>query len=85
MVEPICPRNCLCLEDFKFVQCTKAQLTHVPLDLPKNVAIIDLSHNEITELHSEDFANLSKVVEINLNHNLIKRLDKEVNEMSYLY
>lgn len=57
----------------------------MPLDLPKNVAIIDLSHNEISELHSEDFANLSKVVEINLNHNLIKRLDKEVNEMSYLY
>lgn len=85
VLEPTCPRNCLCLEDFKFVQCTKAQLTHVPLDLPKNVAIIDLSYNEIAELRSEDFANLSKLVEINLNNNLIKQLDKEVNHISYLY
>lgn len=85
MLEPSCPRNCLCLEDFKFVQCTKAQLTHVPLDLPKNVAIIDLSYNEIAELRSEDFANLSKLVEINLNNNLIKQLDKEVKQISYLH
>lgn len=79
VLEPSCPRNCLCLEDFKFVQCSKAELTHVPLDLPKNAAIIDLSYNDIAELRAEDFANLSKVVEINLSHNLIKQLDKEVN------
>ncbi|XP_017842132.1 leucine-rich repeat and transmembrane domain-containing protein 2 [Drosophila busckii] len=77
ILDPSCPRNCLCLEDFKFIQCTNAQLTQVPLDLPKMAAIIDLSHNSISELRAEDFANMSKVVEINLNHNLIKRLDKE--------
>ncbi|XP_023167688.1 leucine-rich repeat and transmembrane domain-containing protein 2 isoform X2 [Drosophila hydei] len=77
VLEPSCPRNCLCLEDFKYVQCTNAHLTHVPLDLPKTAAIIDLSHNVISELRAEDFANLSKVVEINLNHNLIRRIDKE--------
>ncbi|XP_017862835.1 PREDICTED: leucine-rich repeat and transmembrane domain-containing protein 2 isoform X1 [Drosophila arizonae] len=77
VLEPSCPRHCLCLEDFKYVQCTNAHLTHVPLDLPKTAAIIDLSHNVISELRAEDFANLSKVVEINLNHNLIRRIDKE--------
>ncbi|EDW73097.1 uncharacterized protein Dwil_GK16825 [Drosophila willistoni] len=77
VLEPSCPRNCLCLEDYKFVQCTNAHLTHVPLDMPKTAAIIDLSHNVIAELRAEDFANLSKVVEINLNHNLLSRLDKE--------
>lgn len=79
VLEPTCPRNCLCLEDFKFVQCSNAQLTHIPMDLPKTAAIIDLSHNNIAELRAEDFANLSKVVEINISHNLIKQLDKEVN------
>lgn len=66
------------------MQCTNAHLTHVPLDLPKTAAIIDLSHNVISELRAEDFANLSKVVEINLNHNLIRRIDKEVSQ-TYSY
>lgn len=72
------------MEDYKFVQCTHAHLTHVPLDLPKMAAIIDLSHNDIAELRAEDFANLSKVVEINLSHNLLKQVDKEVNQFSQL-
>lgn len=67
------------MEDFKYVQCINAQLTHVPLDLPKMVAIIDLSHNDIAELRAEDFSNLSKLVEINLSHNLLKQVDKEVS------
>ncbi|XP_017128488.1 keratocan [Drosophila elegans] len=78
VLEPSCPRNCLCMEDFKYVQCANAHLTHVPLDLPKTAAIIDLSHNVIAELRPEDFANLSRAVEINLNHNLISHIDKEV-------
>ncbi|XP_016995613.2 uncharacterized protein [Drosophila takahashii] len=78
VLEPSCPRNCLCLEDFKYVQCANAHLTHVPLDMPKTAAIIDLSHNVIAELRPEDFANLSKAVDINLNHNLISHIDKEV-------
>ncbi|EDV97797.1 leucine-rich repeat and transmembrane domain-containing protein 2 isoform X2 [Drosophila grimshawi] len=77
VLEPSCPRSCHCLEDFKYVQCINAHLTQVPLDLPKRAAIIDLSHNEIAELRAEDFANLSKLVEINLSHNLLRRLDKE--------
>ncbi|EDW41311.1 reticulon-4 receptor-like 2 [Drosophila sechellia] len=78
VLEPSCPRNCLCLEDFKFVQCANAHLTHVPLDMPKTAAIIDLSHNVIAELRPEDFANLSRAVEINLNHNMISSIDKDV-------
>ncbi|KAM8708640.1 hypothetical protein ACLKA7_015585 [Drosophila subpalustris] len=77
VLEPSCPRSCHCMEDYKFVQCTHAHLTHVPLDLPKMAAIIDLSHNDIAELRAEDFANLSKVVEINLSYNLLKQVDKE--------
>lgn len=54
-------------------------MTHVPLDMPKTAAIIDLSHNVIAELRPEDFANLSRAVEINLNHNLISSIDKDVS------
>ncbi|XP_060651713.1 leucine-rich repeat and transmembrane domain-containing protein 2 isoform X1 [Drosophila nasuta] len=78
VLEPSCPRSCLCLEDFKYVQCINAQLTHVPLDLPKTAAIVDLSHNDIAELRAEDFSGLAKLVEINLSYNLLKQVDKEV-------
>lgn len=33
----------------------------------------------IAELRPEDFANLSRAVEINLNHNLISSIDKDVS------
>jgi len=48
--------------------------------MPKTAAIIDLSHNVIAELRPEDFANLSRAVDINLNHNLISHIDKEVGD-----
>ncbi|XP_022217984.2 leucine-rich repeat and transmembrane domain-containing protein 2 [Drosophila obscura] len=76
VLEPSCPRQCRCLED-KYIQCSNAHLTHVPLDIPRTAAIIDLSYNVIAELRPEDFANLSRLVEINLNHNLLSHLDKE--------
>ncbi|SPP77284.1 blast:Slit homolog 1 protein [Drosophila guanche] len=76
VLEPSCPRQCRCVED-KYIQCSNAHLTHVPLDIPRTAAIIDLSYNVIAELRPEDFANLSRLVEINLNHNLLTHLDKE--------
>ncbi|XP_026849036.1 leucine-rich repeat and transmembrane domain-containing protein 2 [Drosophila persimilis] len=76
VLEPSCPRQCRCVED-KYIQCSNAHLTHVPLDIPRTAAIIDLSYNVIAELRPEDFANLSRLVEINLSHNLLSHLDKE--------
>uniref|UniRef100_A0A1A9X334 LRRNT domain-containing protein n=1 Tax=Glossina brevipalpis TaxID=37001 RepID=A0A1A9X334_9MUSC len=78
VVEPKCPKECLCLEDFKFVNCAHAYLKHVPPDIPLTAYKLDLSDNQIELIRKEDFANHSKLMEINLNNNRLKQLNKEV-------
>ncbi|KAM7355682.1 uncharacterized protein ACRADG_001667 isoform 2-T2 [Cochliomyia hominivorax] len=78
IVEPTCPKDCLCLEDYKFIQCSNAGLTQIPRDIPTTAAIIDLSHNQIKEINKNDFSHRTKLQEINLNYNAIEKLDQEV-------
>lgn len=78
VVEPTCPKACLCLEAYKFIQCSNAGLRQIPPDIPTTAAIIDLSHNQIKEIKKTDFAHRTKLQEINLNYNFIEKLDKEV-------
>lgn len=87
MVEPTCPQACLCLEDYKYIQCSNAGLKQIPRDIPTTAVIIDLSHNEITEIKKTDFAHRTKLQEINLNYNDIEKLEQEVNilHISFFY
>lgn len=78
VVEPTCPKACLCLEDYKYIQCSNAGLKQVPNAIPTTAVIIDLSHNEIKEIKKTDFSHRSKLQEINLNYNQIEELDREV-------
>ncbi|TMW48300.1 hypothetical protein DOY81_006609 [Sarcophaga bullata] len=78
VVEPTCPKDCLCLEDYKYVHCSNIGLKQVPNDIPTTAAIIDLSYNEIKEIKKTDFSHRSKLQEINLNYNKIEQLDREV-------
>ncbi|XP_067642874.1 uncharacterized protein [Eurosta solidaginis] len=78
VVELICPKSCLCLEDYKHLLCNGAGLTQIPKDLPTTTLIIDLSENNITQLNTEDFANITKVREINLSGNRLSTIKKEI-------
>lgn len=50
----------------------------MPRDIPTTAAIIDLSHNQITEIKKNDFSHRTKLQEINLNYNSIEKLEQEV-------
>ncbi|KAL9904505.1 uncharacterized protein ACN2A1_004833 isoform 1-T1 [Glossina fuscipes fuscipes] len=78
VLDPTCPKECLCLEDFKFVNCAHAHLKHVPPDLPRTAYKVDLSNNQIELIRGTDFANRSKLMEINLNNNHLTELNKEI-------
>lgn len=78
VLEPKCPKFCLCMENFKRILCNGIGLISVPKNLPTATLIIDLSQNNIEELHSEDFLNISNVREINLSGNQLKFIDKAV-------
>lgn len=78
MVEPVCPKSCLCLEDFKYIDCSNGRLTEVPHDLPNTAVILDLSHNRIREIKPSDFSHRLKLQEINLSNNLLENVTEEV-------
>lgn len=78
VLEPKCPKFCLCMENFKRILCNGIGLISVPKNLPTATLIIDLSQNNIEELHSEDFLNISNVREINLSGNQLKFIDKAI-------
>lgn len=78
VVEPTCPKPCLCLEDYKYIDCSHGSLTAVPHDIPTTAMIVDLSHNLISGIKKTDFSQRLKLQEINLNNNLIDKLEAEV-------
>ncbi|XP_049312928.1 slit homolog 2 protein isoform X2 [Bactrocera dorsalis] len=80
VLEPKCPKDCHCLDNFKRILCNGLGLTRVPKNLPTTTLFIDLSQNNIGELHIEDFVNISKVREINLSYNQLKFIDKSIFE-----
>ncbi|XP_011293939.1 oligodendrocyte-myelin glycoprotein [Musca domestica] len=80
VVEPVCPKSCLCLEDFKYIDCSNGRLTEVPHDLPNTAVILDLSHNRIKEIKPSDFSHRLKLQEINLSNNLLENVTEEMFE-----
>nr|XP_014095241.1 phospholipase A2 inhibitor isoform X2 [Bactrocera oleae] len=78
VLKPKCPKDCQCLENFKRILCNGLGLTSVPKNLPTTTLFIDLSQNNIGELYIEDFINISKVREINLNCNQLKFINKSI-------
>ncbi|CAD7005061.1 unnamed protein product [Ceratitis capitata] len=77
VMEPTCPKFCQCHENYKHILCNGAGLTEVPGNLPATALIIDLSQ-KITELRTGDFANITKVREINLSGNQLSSISKEI-------
>ncbi|XP_075159844.1 uncharacterized protein LOC142232990 [Haematobia irritans] len=80
VVEPICPKSCLCLEDSKYIDCSNGRLVQIPHDIPPTAVILDLSHNHIKEIKSTDFSHRIKLQEINLNNNHIEKVTSEMFE-----
>ncbi|GAB0095163.1 Leucine-rich repeat [Sergentomyia squamirostris] len=70
-----CPLECSCLPD-SFVDCSRRNLTKIPINLPKNTTFLDLSHNFITTIHLDDFGNVTQLREIRLRSNEIESIDK---------
>ncbi|VDI42318.1 toll-like receptor 8 [Mytilus galloprovincialis] len=59
----------------KTADCGNRNLTSVPLNLPTDINILDLSKNLITYINSMDFKRYIELTEININNNELKLLD----------
>ncbi|XP_041929095.1 leucine-rich repeat and immunoglobulin-like domain-containing nogo receptor-interacting protein 2 [Alosa sapidissima] len=56
--------------------CYKRSLEHVPPKFPHNVTDIDISHNKIKGIKSEDFQNLTHLETLNISYNSISYVEK---------
>ncbi|XP_018419992.1 PREDICTED: leucine-rich repeat-containing protein 3C [Nanorana parkeri] len=71
------PKGChVSQEDgYKTLRCSNAQLTEVPKEIPNDTNRLYLDFNQITYLPSDAFRNLPVLMELDLSHNSLGRLD----------
>ncbi|XP_069487641.1 toll-like receptor 3 isoform X2 [Ambystoma mexicanum] len=55
--------------------CSHQKLTQIPLDLPSNITVLDLSHNQLKALPPANLSIYSQLVKLNAGFNLITKLD----------
>lgn len=68
---PKCPKECRCYDFTQFVNCSSAQLTSIPGELPRNALEIDLSNNHIEIFDVAELQNATVLRKLLLNHNKI--------------
>ena len=60
------------------MDCSRRNLVDIPI-LDKNwTTMLDLSHNQLKEIHGSPFANLSNLISLDLSYNMISRLNSMV-------
>ena len=56
---------------------TRTDLTEVPANIPDSTTVLDLSHNDITRLRTNDFVNLALLEELWLTGNCLREIEHE--------
>lgn len=83
----ICPNKCRCFKldqnnfnsDIIRLDCSATKLSHIPLNIPSTVQVLDLSQNFIKKIEVKKLEHLKKLHTILLSRNRIKHLDKVCN------
>lgn len=84
-----CPNGCKCLD--KTVRCIRQQMKKIPslTGVEDETNIIDLRYNQLTEILSDSFTELSQLNTIFLNENQLTtihpRAFHNLRELKYLY
>ncbi|XP_029429058.1 leucine-rich repeat-containing protein 3C [Rhinatrema bivittatum] len=71
------PKGCYQAEEdgYRTFRCSNAQLTEVPKDIPNDTKKLYLDFNQIKFIPSDAFQNLPVLMELDLSHNAISRLE----------
>ncbi|OCT83224.1 amphoterin-induced protein 3 [Xenopus laevis] len=67
-----CPSSCICASDL--LSCVRQNLHQVPKPLPSTSVSVDLSHNNLSHLHSHWLSSLSRLHTLRLSHNHIRQM-----------
>lgn len=71
------PKGCYHAEEdgYKTFRCSSAQLTEIPKDIPNDTNKLFLDFNQITFIPSDAFRGLPALMELDLSHNAIVRIE----------
>uniref|UniRef100_H3B818 Si:ch211-237i5.4 n=2 Tax=Latimeria chalumnae TaxID=7897 RepID=H3B818_LATCH len=69
-----CPHHCLCFDSSHFVDCKGHNLSHIPGNIPHGTWILDLKHNDLTEIRAESFNALWSMKILILSNNKIEKI-----------
>uniref|UniRef100_M4AZ82 Leucine rich repeat containing 3 n=1 Tax=Xiphophorus maculatus TaxID=8083 RepID=M4AZ82_XIPMA len=73
-----CPKICHCSDRTGMVvQCTSRNLENIPANLPRDTVVLLLSSNRIRHIPKEAFADLQRLRELDLSHNLLESVDDD--------
>uniref|UniRef100_A0A3P9PNC2 Leucine rich repeat containing 3 n=2 Tax=Poecilia reticulata TaxID=8081 RepID=A0A3P9PNC2_POERE len=73
-----CPKICHCSDrSGMVVQCTSRNLENIPANLPRDTVVLLLSSNRIRHIPKEAFADLHRLRELDLSHNLLESVDDD--------
>ncbi|XP_054455500.1 reticulon-4 receptor-like 2 [Anoplopoma fimbria] len=76
----LCPSHCLCYESSHLVDCRYLGLVRVPPGVPHGMWLLDLSGNELTEVHTRSFLGLWSLKILLMSNNSIQTLQPQFLE-----
>ena len=63
------------VQDRRNARCAHLNLTSVPQDLPNDLLVLSIDHNQLTELVNRSFMNYNQLDTLNAGHNFIAFID----------
>ncbi|XP_026156346.1 leucine-rich repeat and immunoglobulin-like domain-containing nogo receptor-interacting protein 1 [Mastacembelus armatus] len=72
-----CPQSCRCNTALLEVNCSDVQLSAVPIGLPQDAKLLNLTRNKIKTLVQQQFQSLTKLLHLDLSDNLLVIIEAE--------
>uniref|UniRef100_A0A8C4R9X8 LRRNT domain-containing protein n=1 Tax=Eptatretus burgeri TaxID=7764 RepID=A0A8C4R9X8_EPTBU len=69
-----CPTDCKCYKDTSTVLCVEGKYSILPQSLPESTQALFVFKNRFTNISSESFFKLPKLITLDLSHNYIERI-----------
>ncbi|MEE6460780.1 hypothetical protein FKM82_001099 [Ascaphus truei] len=60
--------------------CSHQQLSEIPSDLPRNITVLDLSHNQLKQLPSANLSKYDQLVQLDVGFNILHQFDPALCE-----
>ncbi|XP_043911416.1 leucine-rich repeat-containing protein 17-like [Protopterus annectens] len=72
-----CPHRCRCYDSSHFVDCKDLSLMEIPKAIPQGTWMLDLKHNNLSEVDMDSFGELWSMKILIISHNQINKICSE--------